>query len=363
MLNRLLSVRTLGSPGQGYVATTLSTPQDEEALEALLSTPTAETVEAASRLDGDLLVLGAGGKMGPSLARLAKRSLEEAGAPHRVICISRFGGSEIPAQLEGSGIETIRADLLDRAQLEGLPEAPNVVYLAGMKFGTSGAPWLAWALNCYLPAIVAERFRSARIVALSTGNVYPLVPISSGGADEATPPAPVGEYAQSCLGRERIFEYMASEHGTRVLLVRLNYATDLRYGVLLDIAQKVYRGDAVDVSMSRVNTIWQGDANAVFLRAFELCDNPVAVLNVTGPETVSVRDAALRFGERFGRAPRFVGTESDVALLSDASRCHALYGRPRIPVDSLVEWTAEWVRRERPTLDKPTHFETRDGKF
>jgi nucleoside-diphosphate-sugar epimerase len=345
------------------VATTFSTPQSEEELEELLSTPTAETAEAASRLEGDLLVLGAGGKMGPSLAKLAKLSIEEAGAPHRVICVSRFGTSDVPAQLERNGIETIAADLLDPVQVEGLPDAPNVIYLAGMKFGTSGAPWLAWALNCYLPAIVAERFRTARIVALSTGNVYPLVPISSAGADEATPPAPVGEYAQSCLGRERIFEYMASKHGTRVLLVRLNYATDLRYGVLLDIAQKVYRGEPVDVSMSKVNTIWQGDANAVFLRSFELCDNPADILNVTGPEAVSVRDVALRFAERFGRAARLVGTESDVALLSDASRCHALYGRPRVPVDTLVEWTAEWILGEMPTLDKPTHFETQDGKF
>jgi nucleoside-diphosphate-sugar epimerase len=345
------------------VATTFSTPQSDEELEALLSTPTPETVEAASRLDGDLLVLGAGGKMGPSLAKLAKLSIEEAGASHRVICVSRFSASDVPAQLESIGIETITADLLDPSGLARLPDAPNVTYLAGMKFGASAAPGLTWALNCYLPAIVAERFRAARIVALSTGNVYPFVPTSSGGADEATPPAPVGEYAQSCLGRERMFEYMASKHGTRVLLVRLNYATDLRYGVLVDIAQKVYRSEPVDVSMSRVNTIWQGDANAVLLRAFDLCDNPPYVLNVTGPEAVSVREVALRFAERFGRSARVVGTESDVALLSDASRCHALYGRPRVPVDTLVEWTAEWVRREMPTLDKPTHFETQDGKF
>ena len=345
------------------MATTFSTPQSDEELEALLSTPTPETVEAASRLDGDLMVLGAGGKMGPSLARLAKLSIEEAGAPHRVICVSRFSASDVPGQLESIGIETITTDLLDRSGLARLPDAPNVIYLAGMKFGASSAPGLTWALNCYLPAVVAERFRTARIVALSTGNVYPFVPTSSGGADEATPPAPVGEYAQSCLGRERMFEYIASKHGTRVLLVRLNYATDLRYGVLLDIAQKVYRGEPVDVSMSRVNTIWQGDANAVFLRALELCDNPPYVLNVTGPEAVSVREVALRFAERFGRSARFVGAESDVALLSDASRCHALYGRPRVPVDTLVEWTAEWVRREMPTLDKPTHFETQDGKF
>lgn len=325
--------------------------------------PTAETVEAASRLDGDLLVLGAGGKMGPSLARLAKRSIEEAGAPYRVICVSRFGASDVPAQLESWGIEAMAADLLDRAQLERLPDAPNVVYLAGMKFGTGDAPALTWALNCYLPAIVAERFRAARILALSTGNVYPFVRIAGGGADEATLPAPVGEYAQSCLGRERMFEFMASMHGTRVLLVRLNYATDLRYGVLLDIAQKVHRGEPIDVSMSRVNTIWQGDANAVLLRAFELCDNPPSVLNVTGPETVSVREAALRLAALLGRTARFVGTESDVALLSDASRCHALYGRPRISAEMLIDWTAEWVRAGMATLDKPTHFETRDGRF
>ena len=345
------------------MATTFSTPQSEEELDALLSTPIDETVEAASRLDGDLLVLGAGGKMGPSLARLAKLSIEEAGAPWRVICVSRFGVSDVPARLESMGIETITADLLDRSPLARLPDAPNVIYLAGMKFGATDAPGLTWALNCYLPAIVAERFRTARIVALSTGNVYPFVPTSSGGADEATPPAPVGEYAQSCLGRERMFEYVASKHGTRVLLVRLNYATDLRYGVLLDIAQKVYRGEPVDVSMSSVNTIWQGDANAVLLRAFELCDNPPYVLNVTGPEAISVREAALWFAGRLGRTARFVGAESEVALLSDASRCHALYGRPRVPLDTLLEWTAAWVRREMPTLDKPTHFETQDGRF
>jgi nucleoside-diphosphate-sugar epimerase len=349
--------------GRKHMANTLSTPRSEEELETLLSTPTAGTIDAASRLDGDLLVLGAGGKMGPSLARLAKRSLEEAGAPHRVICVSRFSALDVPAQLEGFGIETIAADLLERDQLDRLPDAPNVIYLAGMKFGTSGAPALTWALNCYLPAIVAERFRTARIVALSTGNVYPFVPIASGGADEETPPDPVGEYAQSCLGRERMFEYMASKHGTRVLLVRLNYATDLRYGVLLDIAQKVHQGEPVDVSMAAVNTIWQGDANGVLLRAFELCANPPDVLNVTGPEAVSVREAALRFAELLGSAARLTGTESDVALLSTASRCHTLFGPPRIPVDTLVEWTADWVRTGMPTLDKPTHFETRDGTF
>ena len=345
------------------MTTTLLRPRSEEELEALLAAPTTETIEAAARLDGELLVLGAGGKMGPSLGALAKRSIDEAGVSHRVICVSRFSSPDVPERLRRLGIEAIVADLLDRDALRRLPDAPNVVHLAGMKFGTSGAPADTWALNCYLPAILAERFREARIVALSTGNVYPLVPVSGGGADETIEPAPVGEYAQSCLGRERMFEYMASRHGTPVLLVRLNYATDLRYGVLLDIARKVQRGESVDLSMAAVNTIWQGDANAAIFRALELCDNPPAVLNVTGPEVVSVREAALRFAELLGTPATFAGNESDVALLSDASRCHGLLGLPRVSVDTLIEWTAEWVRSELPTLDKPTHFETRDGRF
>jgi dTDP-4-dehydrorhamnose reductase len=345
------------------VATTLPTPRGEDELEALLAAPTRETSEAAATLDGDLVVLGAGGKMGPSLAALAKRSIDAAGFPHRVVCVSRFGSPGVPDRLRRLGIETIAADLLHRDELRRLPDAPNVIYLAGMKFGTSGAPHLTWALNCYLPALVAERFRESRIVALSTGNVYPLVPVSGRGADETTEPAPVGEYAQSCLGRERMFEFVASRHGTPVLLVRLNYATDLRYGVLLDIARKVRRGEPVDVSMGAVNTIWQGDANAAVLRGLGLCANPPRVLNVTGPEVVSVREAALRFAELLGTQATFTGAESDLALLSDASRYHSLLGLPGVSAETLIDWTAEWVRNELPTLDKPTHFETRDGRF
>jgi len=266
--------------------------------------------------------------------------------------------------LRERGIETISCDLLDRSCYDELPDAPNIVYLAGFKFGASAAPHRTWALNAYLPALVAERFTDARIVALSTGNVYPQVPVESGGATESAEPAPVGEYAQSCLARERMFEYMAEAHGTRSVLVRLNYATDLRYGVLLDIAGRVQAGTPVDVTMGWLNTIWQGDANAVLLSAFALCDSPPDVLNLTGPETVSVREAAREFARLLDRPePDVAGNEAELALLSNASRCHALFGPPRIGAQTLIEWTASWVAGSQPTLGKPTHFETRDGRF
>jgi nucleoside-diphosphate-sugar epimerase len=339
-------------------------PRGEEELEELLSAPTPETVAAAARLGGDLLVLGAGGKMGPSLARLARRSIDEAALAHRVICVSRFGSGDLAERLRGDGIETVACDLLDRQALASLPDAPNVLYLAGFKFGASGAPHRTWAMNAYLPAIVAERYAGARIVVLSTGNVYPQVTPRTGGATEATPPAPVGEYAQSCLARERMFEYMAEACGTRSVLIRLNYATDLRYGVLLDIAERVRRGAPVDLGMGWINTIWQGDANAVVLRAFELCSAPPDLLNLTGPELLSVRETACELARLLGRPePRFEGEEAETALLNDASRCHALFGLPRVAASTLVQWTAAWVGCGRPTLGKPTHFETRDGRY
>jgi len=342
----------------------IDAPRSEAELDELLSSPTPETVEAVAHLGGDLLLLGAGGKMGPSLARLAKRSIDAAGLGHRVICVSRFGSGGLAARLREDGIETISADLLDRAQLASIPDAPNVVYLAGFKFGASAAPHRTWAMNAYLPALVAERFDEARIVALSTGNVYPQVPASSGGADESTPPEPIGEYAQSCLARERMFEYMAETYGTRSVLIRLNYATYLRYGVLVDVAGKVFRGEPVDVTMGWINTIWQGDANAVLLRALDLASAPPTVLNLTGPELVSVREAARELASLLGRPePSFTGAEAEAALLSDASRCFSLYGTPRVPAGQLLEWTAAWVGAGLPTLGKPTHFETRDGRF
>jgi len=343
---------------------TTEAPRSEAALDELLTSPTEATTTAVARLDGDLMLLGAGGKMGPSLAVLAKRSIDAAGLPFRVICVSRFGSGDVARGLAEHGIETIAADLLDRGAYANLPETPNIAYLAGFKFGASAAPHRTWAMNAYLPALVAERFTSSRIVALSTGNVYPQVPINSGGASEGTPPAPVGEYAQSCLARERMFEYMAETHGTRSLLVRLNYATDLRYGVLLDIATKVHTGIPVDVSMGWINTIWQGDANAILLSAFDVCSAPPTVLNLTGPELVSVRETALRFAELLNRPePEFVGIEAETALLSDAARCRAMFGAPTVDVDTLIEWTAAWVAAEQPTLGKPTHFETRDGTY
>lgn len=339
-------------------------PRSEEQLEELLTRPTAETVEAVSRLAGDVLVLGAGGKMGPSLARLAQRSLQAAGLSHQVVCVSRFSDAAVADRLRSAGIDVVPCELLDRNQLAALPDAPNIVYLAGFKFGASGAPHLAWAMNCLLPALVAERFSGARIVALSTGNVYPYVSPETGGADETTPPSPIGEYAQSCLGRERMFEHASTRDGTGVLLVRLNYATDLRYGVLVDIARKVAAGEPVDVSMGWVNTIWQGDANAVVLRSFDLCSTPPAVLNLTGPETISVRETAEGLARLLGAPePRFAGAESSVALLSDASRCHSLFGRPQVPFETLLAWTADWVARGGATLGRPTRFETRDGTF
>ena len=339
-------------------------PRSEAELDELLTEPTDATVDAVRALGGDLLLLGAGGKMGPSLARLAQRSIVAAGLPHRVICVSRFGSGDLAARLRADGIETISCDLLDRQRLATLPESPNVVYLAGFKFGASGAPHRTWAMNAYLPAIVAERFAGGRIVALSTGNVYPQVAVDSGGATEETPPAPVGEYAQSCLARERMFEYMAEVHGTRSVLVRLNYATDLRYGVLLDIATRVHGGEPVDVSMGYINTIWQGDANAILLRAFELCAAPPALLNLTGPETLSVRQVALDMAALLDLPePRFTGKEDGNALLNDATRCHELFGPPAVPASTLIEWTTSWVAGRLPTLGKPTHFETRDGRY
>jgi nucleoside-diphosphate-sugar epimerase len=339
-------------------------PRSEPDLDELLTAPTDSTVSAVSALDGDLLLLGAGGKMGPSLARLAQRSIAAAGLPHRVLCVSRFGSGDLAARLRSDGIETIPCDLLDHRALAAVPDVPNVVYLAGFKFGATAQPHWTWAMNAYLPALVAERFRGSRIVALSTGNVYPQVAVDSGGATEQTPPEPVGEYAQSCLARERMFEYMSDACGTRSVLVRLNYATDLRYGVLVDIAGKVHRGEPVDVSMGYVNTIWQGDANAVLLRAFDLCAAPPEILNLTGPETLSVRQVALDVASLLGSPePRFTGEEASTALLNDASRCHDLYGPPDVTAGTLVEWSASWVAARLPSLGKPTHFETRDGRF
>lgn len=334
-----------------------------EQLEDRLAAPSLQDQEAMRRLQGDILILGAAGKMGPSLAKRVKRACELAGLERRVVAVSRFSSAEILDDLERSGIETLRCNLLDREEVSRLPVSENVLFLSGRKFGSSDRPDLTWATNTILPAEVALRFRDSRIVVFSTGNVYPLVDTHGGGSVESDQPGPIGEYAQSCLGRERVFEYYSRECGTRCLLFRLNYAVDLRYGVLVDIARKVYHGEPIDLSVAWFNAIWQGDANSYALRGLELCTSPPQALNVTGPEKISVRDVAGFDGRVFKREPVFAGQESGRALLSDAALCHRLLGRPEVDLEMLMHWVAQWVGHGGPTLDKPTRFEVADGRF
>ena len=332
-------------------------------LDERLSRPYPGDVTTVSKMPGDFLILGVAGKMGPSLARRIRRAIDEAGVQKRVIGVSRFSSPEAERQLRDAGVETAPADLLDPEQIARLPEAENVVFMAGRKFGSTGAESLTWAMNAWVPSLIARRYRNSRIVVFSSGNLYPLMPLVSGGATEAVLPQPTGEYAQSVLARERLFEHFSSAYGTAICLLRLNYAIDLRYGVLLDIGQKVCQRRPIPLAMGAVNVIWQGDANSACLRSFSLCQSPPAILNLTGPETVSVRALATRFGELLGVKPVFEGVESDVALLNNAGRCHHLFGYPTVTVEEMVEWTAHWIRLGGATLDKPTHYEARDGKF
>jgi nucleoside-diphosphate-sugar epimerase len=335
----------------------------EVELEDRLSTPTAVDVDFFRELDGDLIIIGVAGKMGPSLAQRAVRAARAAGQPRRIVGVSRFSTPSSEQLLQRADVETLRVDLLDSGSVAALPDARNVIFMAGRKFGSTGAESLTWAMNAYLPALIAERYRHSRIVVFSSGNVYPLVPVDSGGATEETPPAPVGEYAQSVLARERIFEHFSRTHETPVTLLRLNYAIDLRYGVLLDIGSKVYTGSPLDVTMGAVNVIWQGDANSVALRSLAHCQSPPWVLNLTGPETLSLRTLAHRFGEIFGRAPLLTGQEAATGLLNNANRCRQTFGAPSVSVEQMIEWTAHWITSAGPTLNKPTHFESRDGKY
>jgi hypothetical protein len=335
----------------------------EAALEDAISSPSSGLLASMRSTPGDIVVLGAGGKMGPTLARMARRALNELGTSDRVIAVSRFSSARSEQSLRASGIHTIRCDLLDRRAVHALPDAPNVIFMAGQKFGTRAAPSLTWAMNVVLPSIAAERYADSRIVAFSTGNVYALSSTSGGGSLESDAPSPVGEYAMSCLGRERIFENASARCGTRVSIVRLNYAIDLRYGVLVDIASCVLRGEPIDLRMGHVNVIWQGDANDWALRSLARASAPPFVVNVTGRETLAVRALAARFGELLHRAPAFTGTEAPDALLSNASLAHSLFGPPSVSASTLLEWVAEWVRAGRPLLGRPTHFEERTGAF
>jgi hypothetical protein len=338
--------------------------QNLEELEEQMSRPVEADARAMADLHGELLILGVGGKMGPSLARLARRAADQAGTRQRIIAVARFSNASLPAELEAQGIETISCDLLEPGALHKLPEVPNVIFMAARKFDTSGAEHLTWAMNTHLPGLVAERYRNSRIVAFSTGNVYPLRAVSDGGAVESTPVGPVGEYAQSALGRERMFEYGSAQWGTRVAILRLNYAVELRYGVLLDIGRAVFERRPIDLRMPYVNVVWQRDANAWCLRSFAHCQSPPLVLNITGPETLSVRKIAMEFGRHFGIEPAFLSeAEGAAALLNDASKAHALFGAPTVSPAQLIEWTAHWIRQGGAMLNKPTHFQTRDGKF
>jgi nucleoside-diphosphate-sugar epimerase len=340
-----------------------ATVETESGLDELLSRPSAADVASLSSLQGDVVVLGAGGKMGPSLARLVRRAAETAGRPRRVAAVSRFSAPGTAAALEADGIEAIACDLLDPVQVENLPDFENVLFLAGMKFGASERPDLTWAMNTLVPGHVARRYARARTVVFSTGNVYPLVSPLGGGALESDATGPVGEYAQSCLGRERVFEHASREHGTRCLLFRLFYAVDLRYGVLVDVARKVFSGAPIDLTVGHVNAIWQGDANSYALRSLALATTPPRALNVTGPEVLSVRELAEAFARRFSRAPVFQGVEGPLALLGNTSSCRRLLGEPSVSLDQLIEWVARWVEIGGRSLGKPTKYERADGQF
>jgi hypothetical protein len=336
--------------------------KDESELEARLSEPTPEVIEVFSRLDGDIVFLGASGKMGPSLARMAKRASDAAGNPRRIYAVARFS-SGAASPFHQQGIETVRAELPSAEGLAQLPDAKNVVYMIGRKFGSTGDEAGTWAVNSYLPGAVCCRYAESRIVAFSTGNVYGLSPVAAAGSREGDVPRPVGEYALSALGRERVFEFFSRRCQTPTALIRLNYACDLRYGVLVDLAQQVQAGRVIDLAMGYFNTIWQGDANALTLCAFKEAATPPWVVNVTGPEILSVRRVCETFGRLLKKPVRFTGAEPASALLSNASRGIKALGCPRVSSNQLIEWVADWLRNGGRTLGKPTHFESREGKF
>ena len=335
----------------------------EETLELALSEPTTALVEMMQRLEGDIVILGIAGKMGVSLGRMAVRAIEAAGVNKNVIGVSRFSEPGSREKCESYGMKTIVCDLSDPVAVAGLPDVPNVVFMAGRKFGTQGNKGLTWVMNVLVPGNVAAKYAASRIVAFSTGCVYPLISVDQIGCNEHVEPEPVGEYAQSALGRERIFGYYAENHRTPVTLFRLNYAIDLRYGVLHDIGQKVWRDDEIDVTVGYFNCIWQADANDVALRCLEACESPALALNVTGPETLSVRWAAEEFGKLFCKSPKYRGSESGKCYLSNPAEAIKRFGYPRVGPAEMVAMTADWIRNDGKSLGKPTHFEVADGKY
>lgn len=332
---------------------------DIAALDELLCRPGQALIDDLSKIDGDIMILGVAGKMGPTLAGLAK-----AAAPGRkIIGVARFSDAGVKDWLEARGVQTIACDLLDEAAIRSLPKVKNIVFMAGRKFGAEGDLSLTWAMNAHVPALVAQAFAESRIVAFSTGCVYPFVPVDGNGSSEDMAPNPPGEYAQSCVGRERMFEYFSRKCATPGRLFRLNYAIDMRYGVLHDIARKVLAGQPIDVSLGHVNFIWQGDASAQALRCLAHCDTPTSPINVSGHEILAVRDLAAKFGQLFGRAPVITGKEEPTAWLTDTSQATKLFGLPVVDTEQLIHWTADWVSRSMPSLGKPTKYEVRDGRY
>ncbi len=328
-------------------------------LEEVMTQPSEALVRDLARAPGDILVLGVGGKMGPTLARMARR----ADPGRRVVGVARFSQPGLREELEHHGIECIEADLLSRDALARLPDAPNVIFMAGRKFGSTGSEWLTWAMNAHVPALVAERFHGSRIVAFSTACVYPFVATAGGGAAESVPPtAPSGEYANSCVARERMFQHFSHQYQTPGRLLRLSYAIDMRYGVLHDVAQKVLRREPIDLAMGHANVIWQGEANDWALRSLAHCDTPTSPLNISGPK-ISIREVAQALGRRLGVEPVLTGQEAPTAWLVDCAEARRLFGPPQVGLDRMLDWTADWVRRGGDSLGKPTHYEARDGKY
>src|ERR1700742_823022 len=332
---------------------------DIAALDELLCRPSQALIDDLGKVDGDIMVLGVGGKMGPTLAGLAKAVLPD----RRIIGVARFSEAGVRDWLRARGIEPIPCDLLADAAIRALPQTKNIIFMAGRKFGAEGNLALTWAMNSHVPALVAQAFPASRIVAFSTGCVYPFVPVNGKGSDESMPPNPPGEYAQSCVGRERMFEYFSRRFNTPGRLFRLNYAIDMRYGVLHDIATKVLAGQPIDVSLGHVNFIWQGDAASQALRCLAHCDTPTSPINVSGHEILAVRDLAAKFGARFGRAPVIIGKEEPTAWLTNPSQAVKLFGLPIVDTEQLIKWTADWLRRGMPSLGQPTKYKGPDGPY